>query len=384
MTAPDASPRPARDGQREPQSPVEGRLRIALRPDPDGGMQARIASTRPVHASRLLEGRTRAEVLALVPMLYAVCGRAHGAAATIATASALGQLARPDPALLRAAAAENLREHLLRLYLDWPGLLGEAPDGEALALVNRLCRDAARPGDDAALPPLRRFVEERAFGMPARAVLRFDGGSDFARWSQDAGTLPARFFGWLGQQPPLRPVATPPLLGDLPPHALHARLAADDRLDFVAAPTWDGQCRETGPLARHVDHPLVRSLAAAAGGALAGRFAARLLDVAKAVESFDTDRGGAADAGAAPGLAVVETSRGRLAHHVAFGADERVSRYRVLAPTEWNFHPDGTAARLLSAIPGDRPGDVALLARLAVHAVDPCIGYELQIEAGDA
>lgn len=343
-------------------------------------MQARIASTRPIHASRLLEGRTRSEVLAIIPMLYAVCGRAHSAAATIATASALGLVVRPDPGLLRAAAAENLREHLLRLVLDWPGLLREMPDGEALALVNRLCRHAAQPDGEAALPSLRHFVEERAFGMPAHAVLRLEGGSDFARWTRDAGTLPARFFGWLGQQPPLRPVETPRLLGDLPPQALHARLAADDRLDFVAAPTWDGQCRETGPLARHADHPLVRSLASSA---LTSRFAARLLDVADAVESFDTF-GAEAPVAAAPGLAVVETSRGRLAHYVAFGADERVSRYRILAPTEWNFHPDGAAAQLLSAIPGDRPGDAALLARLAVHAVDPCIGYELQIEADDA
>ena len=50
--------------------------------------------------------------------------------------------------------------------------------------------------------------------------------------------------------------------------------------------------------------------------------------------------------------------------------DAPVARCMVIAPTEWNFHPRGVAARALA----DRPGDHALL----VMALDPCVGYRVE------
>jgi Ni,Fe-hydrogenase I large subunit len=40
------------------------------------------------------------------------------------------------------------------------------------------------------------------------------------------------------------------------------------------------------------------------------------------------------------GLARVETARGTLLHRVELDGD-RVARYAIVAPTEWNFHPQG-------------------------------------------
>ncbi|MCU7812106.1 MAG: nickel-dependent hydrogenase large subunit, partial [Candidatus Thiodiazotropha sp. (ex Notomyrtea botanica)] len=77
------------------------------------------------------------------------------------------------------------------------------------------------------------------------------------------------------------------------------------------------------------------------------------------------------------GLGIVEAARGRLAHRVSL-ADSVISRYQILAPTEWNFHPEGVVARGLLGLPA---GDEAALRRQAslfINAVDPCVGYRLE------
>ena len=59
--------------------------------------------------------------------------------------------------------------------------------------------------------------------------------------------------------------------------------------------------------------------------------------------------------------------------------DGRVADYRILAPTEWNFHPLGAAALGLASLPA---GDEATLRRLAglfITALDPCVAYDISI-----
>ena len=48
--------------------------------------------------------------------------------------------------------------------------------------------------------------------------------------------------------------------------------------------------------------------------------------------------------GTGTGLGLVESARGCLCHRVAVAAG-RVSDYKILAPTEWNFHPEGPLTR---------------------------------------
>ncbi|MBI4725330.1 MAG: nickel-dependent hydrogenase large subunit, partial [Rhodomicrobium sp.] len=78
------------------------------------------------------------------------------------------------------------------------------------------------------------------------------------------------------------------------------------------------------------------------------------------------------------GIAQVEAARGRLIHAVVL-EDGRVEQYRILAPTEWNFHPDGAAARGLQRLASSQRKDLDAVARLFVTAVDPCVGYDVRI-----
>ena len=81
------------------------------------------------------------------------------------------------------------------------------------------------------------------------------------------------------------------------------------------------------------------------------------------------------------GVGQIEAARGRLAHAVELNG-EKVSRCSILAPTEWNFYPEGAAARGLARIAERGGKHCADLARLFVTAVDPCVGAD--VESTDA
>jgi Ni,Fe-hydrogenase I large subunit len=98
--------------------------------------------------------------------------------------------------------------------------------------------------------------------------------------------------------------------------------------------------------------------------------AARVQELARLCAGRQTLRHGALSLGPREAIAYVEMSRGLLVHWVRLrsGSDSAVADYRVLAPTEWNFHPEGALAR---AIREHRPDDEAL--RLLLQAFDPCV-----------
>ena len=77
------------------------------------------------------------------------------------------------------------------------------------------------------------------------------------------------------------------------------------------------------------------------------------------------------------GRALVETARGRLMHEVELDG-ERVADYRIVAPTEWNFHPEGALAKYLMGQPTCARGELeSKIARL-VTELDPCVPWELE------
>ena len=313
-------------------SPAAGHLDIHLEIR-DGRVAAvRMANHRP-QADRLLCGRRADEIVRLVPALFALCGHAQGKAARLALAGARGT---GTPRHLDATVlAEALREHLWRLLLDLPPLLGLPPlKDEFAAAVAWLARDERAP--------IAALLDDERIAALAQ---RLDGLPD----GEDAA---ARF---------------------LPPLDADASRKAWPRLDaaFCVQPDWLGEAAETGALARR---------GGAAGGACAQRWRARL------AELHDW-AGGAAKVGAggtasstsvAPGSgrALVETARGLLMHEIVLDGDS-VADYFIVAPTEWNFHPRGPLPRwLLGRDASDREALGSLVAR-CVAALDPCVRWEL-------
>jgi Ni,Fe-hydrogenase I large subunit len=65
-------------------------------------------------------------------------------------------------------------------------------------------------------------------------------------------------------------------------------------------------------------------------------------------------------------------------HHVRLAAD-KVTDYQIVAPTEWNFHPDGAFAQDLRGLVEPDEEQLRRLAHIEAMSLDPCVAYEIEI-----
>jgi hypothetical protein len=383
--------------------PTEGEIAVRLRWDGYrvGGVDVR--STRPFAAARLLAGKTPAAAAALVPALFAICGGAQGAAAAAAlTAAGARDIAVAPAEIEREVALEAVQEHFWRLLIDWPRAMGEEPDALPVAAARRRIATLLDPPEGravareaAALRALGAELAQQAaqsiYGIAPALWLSGRGIESLQTWVSREATVCARLLGRMLAEIPEAGRSDVPLLPAVERAELLATVvpAMDRDASFARAPTWDGEPRETGPLARACRHPLVAPLVARDGQTAAARMVARLVDLALLVgrlagtsRSKDTPRlVTALPLGDHEGLAAVQTARGLLVHRVRLD-DGRVADYAVVAPTEWNFHPQGALARGLAGMTADTEDGLRHRAQVAVQALDPCVGC--RIEIGDA
>ncbi|KAA3632842.1 MAG: hypothetical protein DWQ08_02755 [Proteobacteria bacterium] len=381
---------------------MEGKISVSLRHSDGRVTAAAISSDRPLRVARLFEDRDLQWTLATVPRVFSVCGVAQGLAASRAAQAALG--CRP-PAFVESARetlllAETAREHLWRILIDWPRARGEQPGSELSflgGLIGRF-RDAsfgsadpfrlapypvADAADrDLAIRELREVIAERVFGVDPERWLAVDGelGPVDARGEADRHLAWIARSGWSGAGA----VRSEPLPEQCATE-IGARLGAADADTFIARPQWRGSCRETSAFSRHADHPRVAAVVDRYGPGLLARLVARLVDLAlipsRMIDLHQSpyDQSGHTwgDPSRHIGVACVNAARGLLVHRLEI-ADGRVRRYRILAPTEWNFHPDGVAAQGLLTL-GGNTADIERQARAWLEAVDPCVEYQIGI-----
>jgi hypothetical protein len=321
-------------------------------------------------------------------LLFTLCGGAHRVAAGHAVAAAGGDERPPGAEQRHALRVDTLREHLRRLWLDAPRLLA-APDGTDAAPV-------VAPPDPAqlagcallrradALDDSRAWIDAQVFGMPAAdwlAAWNDDPRAAAGAWAAAGSTWPARWLAAVRAQGPGLPQRVAALAAHASPQELR-RLAAQLRQEggFALAPTWRGHTAETGCWTRLADRH-----AQAPDGPYAEpwlRHAARLADVARLLAPAGDAwlAQGALALGPSEGLGWCEMARGLLVHWVQLSDDGRVADCRLIAPTEWNFHPFGAAARALAQLP--LQADAAQV-RLLVAAYDPCVAVEIESGAAD-
>jgi len=379
---------------------IEGELTVRLDWDGRCVTGVGVRSSRPFAVTRILVGKTPAAAVAIVPKLFAVCGGAQGAAAASALVAAGAAGVEADRARNEhGVALETAQEYFWRLLIDWPQAMGEEAVATPVASVRHCIAATARAadgrstlGNQAAMralgAELSRIAAQSVYGMPPADWLALDGVPALESWLARGGTTCAKLLG--------RMLAELPALGRtdvrlMPAPRSDALLsvivpALDRDPHYARAPTWDGVPAETGALARVRAHPLVAALAESAGHTAAIRYVARLVDLALLlVELAGTPRLAGAlpwvqavAVGEADGLAAVQTARGLLLHRVRI-AEDRVADYRIVAPTEWNFHPDGALARGLRGMSADNAVVLKRQAFLAVQALDPCVACRVEI-----
>ena len=370
---------------------MDGPIRIAL--DPGRAGLAEVHNPRSESIIARLAGWSHAQAARSLRSLLPICGAAHTVALLAAIEGALD--VEIDPAQQAARRAVVEVECLLsvawRVLVDWAMLL----DGEPLSGP---LRDIRRTG---------AALEHAIFGTAAWAVAGGIGlAPDVAAAARASGDLEEMLHGLCPPEMQTQAAASPESLAGASGCAIPARMVAlslqDEAVrarthrlplfsgadaawfaarltsdsDFSRAPTLDGTPAEVGALAS-ARHIALLSQARAEGASTPLRLAAQTCDLGAFQDrlkaalvhlgrsgptSIDCDREGR-------GAAVVETARGPLAYIVCV-AGGRLERVANIAPTEWNFHPQGPCVTSLLA--AGAPLD-SRSASLIALGFDPCV-----------
>jgi len=379
---------------------IEGELIVRLDCSERRVRQVTVRSTRPLIAARVLVGKTALDAAAMVPKLFSLCGGAQGAAAAVALAAAGATALKAEAGSHdREVLLESIQDTFWHLLIDWPDTMGHAPSPTPVTAARFQIASATRGADGATQlhdaeamrelgTRLAAIAAQAVFGMPPAAWLELAQVDALRAWCARGRTVPALLLGSILTDLPTLGRSTTPLMPAMRAEALLQVIVPALRGDpaFGRAPTWDSMPVETGALARMRDLPLVQALQEQFGNAVVTRIVARLAELAQmTLEMTGTPArvpgsprvgGIALDHG--EGLASVETARGLLLHHARVH-EECVGDYQIVAPTEWNFHPDGALVRGLENIAFDDEPWLQRAARLAVHALDPCVACRVEV-----
>jgi hypothetical protein len=296
-------------------------------------------------------------------------------------------------------ARQTLREHLRRLWLDWPRRLTETPVSDAS--LDAAARELASCPAFASTPSdAHAWLEAHAIRMPLAEWLsawESDPSAWLHTWCERTDSLPARLL------QACRPMAGAAWPG-VPPLRVHADASTlsawaaclDDAGVTARQPRWRGMCAETGvwtrlndAVAHRLDTPWLRL-----GARLAESVRLALPEGGRPAPAGHASTWlslGALPLAHGEAVAWVEMARGLLIHHVRLdgeGHAARVHACHVIAPTEWNFHPDGSVARALEALPPAHTDDSRRRLEALMAAYDPCVPFKqdqsMPVEAAHA
>ena len=405
-------------------------IEITISVDHAGAKLVSITNNRPVQAAQLFIGKRVSEALRIIPLLFNVCGKAQGFASVTAIEQALDVPVTPECRIARQIISdyELIREHLLRIFLDWSSFMPEEfnssdMSAELQALMalqpqfEQALFDGAKPFDlrsrckidpcllKEAARKLEALLSTYIYGAAPQLWLAAESRDVVLHWMRNAKTLAGKSCGRIVQEglsktgaPELSAVRGEPVpfLPPLPVETLHAELFNGDAERFIHHPTFKGRPHETSALSRHHSHPLLCVMMHNCGTGLLTRQIARLVEVAVVYSSIQeavarlcegdcASVGNRQTAGAFQdhqGIAQTEASRGLLVHGVELenqSEDPLIKDYRILAPTEWNFHPQGALAASLASLPGYEDSEIRPIADMLISSIDPCTGTKLEV-----
>lgn len=337
----------------------------------------------------LLRGQTTCTVVRTLGYLFTLCSHAHQRAACLAINAAYPQAAMtvPAPALLML---ETARDHLRAIALDW----GSRPPTSdpnpldlmwlrdcplSLATPTQLC---AQDQAQAALIRLGQWLQSLLHMPTDEWLTAYKSSGSFVQWCRErSGDLtPARYLAaW-------HPVASALALdmaelsvlnGDSTKQASNLREIAFNMANdptFTLRPVWRGKCAESGAWTRLRHQNEHQRSAMNAWTRLSARWL-ELMEIAAAKSPLASHpqgsplSSGALPLGSGQAIAWCEMARGLLLHWVQLDEHGRVEDYKVLAPTEWKFHPGGALANALSTLKAHETDAAWCLAA----AFDPCV-----------
>lgn len=367
----------------------EDRILIRIGLGDDAVDTIEIQARQHLRASRVLEGKTREEALTLLPLIYHVCGHAHSFAARQAFACACGETMSNTWLHQLLVLAETCREHTRRIFMDWPGLCGQKPDTGMVLKSQRHLQQLEQSVLALMDTPLTRFPQQLLLDVQGLYGV-FKPLADEVAGLSNMRTVVSTVIEAMHEMD-ITAIGSSDVAA-MTIHEIDTSYLADELQqnradDFIAAPQLHGQVYETGPLARMREQSIIKGLSDCYGNGLLTRFCAMVHElgaIPKAMlnllQEHETSpqlhKGVALSAGA--GMGGVEAARGFLWHTVDI-AEDRIKRYQILAPTEWNFHPKGALFRGLQGLRCQTKNQVHKLVSMMTTALDPCVACSIEV-----
>ncbi len=380
-----------------------GQIEIALCCRQQRISNVSIINSRPLSLTRSFHGKPVEQVLAMIPLLYSVCGQAQGLCAYLAINRAQGMPSENLHARYASVLMETLREQCWRIFLDWPALLQRPLDTPALqalikleSALKQVLAHSHTPNPQGSSNTaidlagrIRSWLDQTLFAGELNAWQPVTQWRDALSWSQSNASLAASMLDFIHRQDWAGLGKNP--VPSLPDPCLSGLQEISNWEDFAHTPEWQQCCAETSVLSRQMHHPLIQDSHHQWGNGLMTRTLARLLEVAQLADTLqhlfkhpgDTAMNFHSACQQQAGIAQLQAARGLLIHRVKLD-QEHVTDYQIIAPTEWNFHPRGVVAQALAQLSWDTEKHLRKQAACLIQAIDPCVNFSVSIDATTA
>lgn len=351
----------------------------------------RLENRSPIPLTRLLVGKTKAEAMVILPMIFRICGMAHaGAVESVFD----GAVSKNTNILIRV---ENIREHCLHILKDDKGNITpiKKPDlsyPELIGLIDKfktcLKNDRIEKNKDEIFELvhiLEQYVINIVCDSPTISWVEALNLRELLKWADGSNSI-------CGQKIRHAVNQNEPSLGAIAFNPLWSENSARTVWENANSGRY-----ETGALARVYQFSVIQELYQLYGIGHGVRVMARMIDCivmleelkkmvkANVVQMENENH----DRTLEPiRFSQIETARGKLLHRAVIEHD-RVLSYDVMAPTDVNFHSKGPCyTALTNMVSKLKPQgqDVSNMtvkiksnAETIIHNFDPCIGYEIEV-----
>ncbi len=337
---------------------------------------------RPNVAQKMLVGQSPQHAIERISQLMTICQHAQTAAAKLALGK---QLCSKE---IKSIAYENIEQGFWRLVIDLPNTLGiKFPLDNFIELRKAI---AKQNHDNITMFAQQLFIQLCQYNSQKFAELTTE---QFLHWLEVANSPMSSALKQIKPDNLLNTNSNKkynPMLSSIPDEALLKEINESllNQECFHHIPHINGKSHETGSLSTLLSHPLAPLFA---DMGIAGRIASRLLYIAQKINELKHNNAKAAIFGTYSTqahkqnntqgegqLAWVQTARGLLIH-LANIQQGKISQYSIIAPTEWNFHPEGSLTKMLINSSFHSQYTAKKSAKLAVIALDPCIEFNLGV-----
>ncbi len=386
---------------------IEGEIKINVVGRFGAVESVSITSTRPLRITQLFKNKSIETVANLINTLYYLCNTAHRFAylQLLDNSDVISLSKNEISAYQLLLDMETIREHCFSIATKWGQGTDKAVDSNIIKLltilkeINTTLFTESEPlalmdkelqafsSIDKLIVKLENQIELLLIGSQSEAIYPFVDYDSLNNWLQKSDSQSALFLNALKENKLAH-------LGNVEVfHLPDLNLKRIGKLmqstNFIKQPSYQDTIYESTPYSRQSNHPLIKQLFGIYGNGLFTRAVAQLLEVFELLNNIQTNYTNiefekisyeSQSFGAeSKSLVQLEAARGRLFHQI-FAADGKIKSYQILAPTEWNFHPQGVLSRMIETVKYKSEQDLVNQIKLLVNAVDPCVGYRIEID----